>query len=181
MTRPWTAAELAAYNAKRGGYAPTATEAPLPPDCAALLHKPRPGPAAFICTIPGIPVAKARPRLDKAGHVYTPEKTRAAEAAIRSVVAIMGPVPWSLAVRVEIDFYFRPPARMTREGVQKALRGEIRPILRVDVDNLGKLVLDAIQGHGPGHCFADDKQVAELVLRKWYGLEPRTVLKVTAL
>ena len=38
-------------------------------------------------TIPGVPVAKGRPRTTRTGHVFTPAKTRVAEKALRLTVA----------------------------------------------------------------------------------------------
>ena len=174
---------LAAYNAKRGGYAPAETidittvddlKAGRGPQYARGLVR------DFSCTIPGVPVAKGRARKGK-GKMYTPERTRAAEATVASVVSLFAPPHFAGPVRLELDFFLPVPARMTREQVRQALCGAIRPTGKPDSTNLAKLVEDAIQGHGPGHCFANDSQIVEHVLRKWYSVEPRTMLRVTAL
>lgn len=40
---------------------------------------------AYSLTIPGVPTAKARPRMTKSGHVYTPQKTVGYERMVQTL------------------------------------------------------------------------------------------------
>ncbi len=131
-------------------------------------------------TIPGTPIPKGRPRMTKAGHAYTPERTRKAEEVVGAVVELMQCIPIAGPIQVELDFFLPIPARFTRKDAQSALLGAIRPCGRPDLDNLAKLVCDAIQGEGPGHAFASDAQICQITARKWYG-EPRTMVRVVGI
>ena len=95
--------------------------------------------------IPGPPIAKERPRLNrKTGTWYTPQKTQNAERHVAECAMVAG-------LRMEpkqhyaltIDFYLSAFPK--------------------DLDNLTKLVLDGLVGMGDGW---DDKYVCSLVTRK---------------
>lgn len=94
--------------------------------------------------VAGEPRAKARARVTRHG-TFTPKATRDAEAQI--VVdfwkAYPGHLPWDGDVSLSVTFY----------------RGTKR---RVDVDNLLKLVQDALNGV----VFVDDAQIVTLTARK---------------
>ena len=54
------------------------------------------------------------------------------------------------------------------------LSGAIRPTKKPDWDNIGKLVCDALNGV----AYDDDKCVCEAVVRKFYGCEPRILVRL---
>ena len=56
------------------------------------------------------------------------------------------------------------------------LSGNIRPAVKPDWDNLGKLVSDALNGI----AYGDDKSVVEARVMKFYSELPRTEVIVTA-
>lgn len=96
-------------------------------------------------TVPGEPMSKARARVVN-GHAFTPERTRVAEAKVQA--AFLGSrkryAPKAEAgYRVEAEFH-----AYTRQ--------------RRDVDNMLKLVLDALNGL----AWVDDNQVVEIAGRK---------------
>lgn len=102
-----------------------------------------------IFTIDGEPASKARPRFDHRGsksHVYTPAKTKAAEARVAQeflkVAKKKGSNP-ETTYGVSAHFY---------SGTRQ----------RRDVDNMLKLVLDGLNGL----AFPDDVQVIEVTGRK---------------
>lgn len=112
-------------------------------------------------TVAGNPRPKARPRFGRgftyttAGNV-TAEKTVAWEARLAQVKAQCGEV--TAPVRVELEFH-------------------LATARRVDVDNLAKLVLDALNGV----VWRDDSLIAELRVSKGIDrVEPRTVVRVFA-
>jgi Holliday junction resolvase RusA-like endonuclease len=71
-------------------------------------------------------------------------------------------------LRVRLEFLFPVPRSWPKWKRAAALEGSWRHQGSVDVDNLGKLALDALQ---PG-WFADDRQVVELHLTKGYAEAP---------
>lgn len=107
-------------------------------------------------TVPGNPKAKGRPRFS--GHAYTPKATLVAEEEIwwvaKEAMGTRKPVTASLVVG--IDF------RMATAR-------------RVDIDNLAKLVLDALNEV----VWVDDAQIVTLVLTKSIDrVSPRTDVRV---
>lgn len=103
------------------------------------------------------PTAKGRPRLAR-GRVFTPAKTRHAEAALVRELKKQGAVcfPAGAPIRLEVVFYVRRPAKMPK--------GRIEPTARPDLDNFLKLVCDS----GNGVLWADDGQVVEIYAAKRY-------------
>lgn len=94
----------------------------------------------------GEPVPKARPRHGRNGNVYTPAATVAAEEAIgwRVKERYAGLEPTARPVGIALAFRSARP-RQRRNG-------------RADLDNLVKLVKDALNGI----AWVDDSQVEEL-------------------
>lgn len=130
----------------------------------------------LIIRIPGPPVAQGRPRAFQRGgkvRMYDPAKSRAwkALAQVHYQAARKRPAPLfrgPLAVTVQA-FFPRPKdwsASSREEG-----RSTAHKLTRPDCDNIAKAALDA----GNGVLWADDAQVAELIVRKWVcysGQEP---------
>lgn len=108
-------------------------------------------------TVPMRPVGKARPRLTRAGHVYTPGTTRRAEALIRdAAVAAMGaarlvPTAEPCAVTVTVGVEWPRSAWKKREPRLGGAPVTGRP----DCDNILKLVADSLNGV----VWLDDAQV----------------------
>lgn len=113
--------------------------------------------------IPGEPVSKARPRMSPTGGMYSPKDTKDAEEAVRmaylEAVALERREPDAKATfAVWCTFY-------TRNRLKK------------DLDNLGKLVLDALTGL----IWKDDSQVWKLSLVRHVLSEPYTWVMVRKL
>ncbi len=109
-------------------------------------------------TVDGEPVAKARPRVVK-GRTYTPQRTLDAEEAIgyRFREELPGHEPLTGWVGMRCTFYTKSQ----------------RP--RSDVDNLIKLVSDALEGI----AYVNDKQVEDVRGRRVRGAkDPRTVIEI---
>lgn len=121
--------------------------------------------------VEGVPVPKARPRVTKTGRTYTPEKSAAYERLVRHIaLSSMQKSGLSLAetsVFVEVVAYMPIPASWPRKKRIGALLGGIRPIVRPDLDNIVKSVLDACNGV----VYGDDSQVCTMVLQKRYETE----------
>ena len=125
-------------------------------------------------TINGECVPKARPRFSKFGHVYTTPKTRAYENIVKST-AIDNRVPCvTTALRVEIVIYKSIPKSFSKVKRKLANEGKIYPIVKPDIDNYVKSVLDGLNGV----LFMDDKQIVDFRAIKKYSDNPR--VEVTA-
>lgn len=67
--------------------------------------------------------------------------------------------------KIKIDIFFKVPKGNSKKINLRCLAGEIRPLKRPDIDNVSKNILDALNGI----VYADDKQIVELTIRKYYG------------
>lgn len=125
-------------------------------------------------TINGECVPKARPRFSKFGHVYTTPKTRAYENIVKST-AIDNRVPCiTTALRVELIIYKSIPKSFSKKKRELANAGKIYPVVKPDIDNYVKAVLDGLNGV----LFVDDKQIVDFRAMKRYSDSPR--VEVTA-
>ena len=107
--------------------------------------------------LPGDPVPASRPRVTVNG-TYTPKRYRRWKAAARDTMALAYRAePMIGPLTVVVDAYWRRPKRLG-EGPR-----EPKP-LGCDIDNQAKGVLDAANGI----LYVDDRQVTELIVRKWY-------------
>jgi len=109
----------------------------------------------YAFTIPVHPIPKARARVMK-GYTYTPKRTVSAEKVVRATALAAGVKPLGGPVRLSVRFY----------------RGDARPC---DLDNLAKLVQDALNGV----AWKDDRQIVWLAASKQIDRErPRTEVVV---
>lgn len=65
---------------------------------------------------------------------------------------------------VEIDVFMQIPKATSKKQKEIMLSQGLRPIKRPDIDNISKNILDALNGI----VYADDKQIVELAVRKYY-------------
>lgn len=106
-------------------------------------------------TIRGEPKSKQRPRVTARG-TYTPAETREAEQRVRQAWTETNTEPYAYQVIVSIDFF----------------NGNKR---RRDLDNMAKLVLDALNKH----AYEDDYQVVALNLQKFFTTREKARTVVT--
>lgn len=118
----------------------------------------------FSITILMKAVGKGRPRMTRAGHMYTPKETRDAEAKIRYLVAkekpemLLGPV--FVDLRIEI-----------KRGKKTGDYPDSKP--HYDADNVLKLVTDSLNGV----AYKDDVQICSIKCEKYYG--PEDLISIT--
>lgn len=115
-------------------------------------------------TIPGEPRGKGRPRFMHSGHTYTDEKTKAYESAVKAAWYKAGRKKISGAVYVHISAYFSVPKSGSKALRADKLNGLALPTKKPDVDNIAKIILDALNGL----AFDDDKDVVYLDVTKHY-------------
>ncbi len=132
-------------------------------------------------SVDGPPRRKERPRILKNGRSFTPKSTVQAEKLIRDcyILAAKGQRPATGPVKLSVIAVFAiPPSwpKHTREAAQAA---KVWHVARgaPDLDNMVKLVSDALNGH----AFVDDAQVAVITAGKRYGHPERIDVVVETL
>ena len=126
----------------------------------------------------GDPVGKARPRMNtRTGRAYTPTKTKNYEYEIRRCFIMKYPnfVSFEGRVRVTITAYFQIPKSTSKKKETEMLKNNISPVKKPDIDNIIKIVLDAMNKF----AFKDDTQVTELSVSKLYNETPKIKVIIT--
>lgn len=124
----------------------------------------------------GAPQGKGRPRFARAtGRAFTPAATRSYEAALRYVAQeSMGDRPLMTGpLDVIVMASFPIPKSFSKTKRSDALIGEVRPVVKPDIDNLLK-VIDALNGV----VFEDDKQIVKAEVEKRYASSPCLEIQV---
>lgn len=132
-------------------------------------------------TIPGQPVGKGRPKFSTVcGHVstYTPEKTANYETLVKYMYQSQ-----CLGIRfdkkvpldVRIMAYFKIPISTSKKQAKMMRQHLIRPVVKPDYDNVGKVICDALNGI----AYYDDAQVVDAQVRKFYDDNPRVVVTIS--
>lgn len=124
--------------------------------------------------VAGEPQGKARHRTTKAGHTYTPEKTKDYEKLVKFSFIQENKNHEILldALEVKIIAFYKIPKNTKKTDEIKMVYGEIRPTKKPDVDNIAKAIIDALNGI----AYKDDSQVVELSVSKYYGREPKVIV-----
>ena len=122
----------------------------------------------------GNPVGKGRPRATSRGgfvRMYTDAKTLGYEAAIadeaKRAMGVMEPL--ETPIQFQMTAYYPIPKSWSKRKRTDALNGELYPMVKPDMDNVIKAVLDACNGI----VYLDDTQVVNLVVSKRYSDDPR--------
>jgi len=130
----------------------------------------------------GEPQGKARARTVRlksgASQSYTPKETVLYENLIvteyrRQVGAAKFPDNEMLDLRIVA--YYTIPASVSKKKKRQMEDGEIRPTKKPDMDNIVKVVSDALNTV----AFRDDSQIVDCQVRKYYSYQPR--IEVTIL
>lgn len=129
-------------------------------------------------TVPGEPVGKGRPRFTN-GHAYTPKKTEECEEKIKLLYKLSAKgykFPRHVPVDVRIKAYYTIPVSDSNRQHSRKRAGIIRPCKTPDVDNIGKIVFDALNKM----AYEDDAQIVDFQIRKFYSDNPRIEILVQA-
>ncbi len=112
------------------------------------------------------PFGKQRPRIGKWGG-YTPKKTEDAENSIRDIfTSKMGSFsPLNEPLMVSLVFFFKVPKSYTKGRVLELQKNPVYD-KKPDIDNVAKLVLDALNGV----AWMDDNLVCQLMASKQYAI-----------
>ena len=124
--------------------------------------------------VKGQPQGKARPRVvNRYGFVraFTPHKTIEYECFIKESYKTQCVTFYEATepLKAKIIAYYQIPKSFSKKKRQKCIDFEIRPQTKPDLDNVAKVILDALNGI----AYADDKQIVDLHTSKYYSEEPR--------
>lgn len=125
--------------------------------------------------VPGEPIGKARPRVVD-GHAYTPSRTKDYEEAVR--LAYKQAVKdrpelerrWDkdAQLSLQIAAFYQLPKRVSRQMRGAMLMGKERPKKKPDLDNVLKIVADALNDL----AYHDDSQIVYMVAGKFWAVTP---------
>ena len=127
--------------------------------------------------IPGKIIGKGRPRLNSyTGAVYTPTRTKDYENLVMQYFMIKYPKFKQLEgrVSVEIESNFEVPKSTKKQDKILMLENKINPIKKPDIDNIVKIILDAMNEI----AFKDDTQITKLNVEKKYSETESVFVKI---
>lgn len=125
--------------------------------------------------IPGYPQGKARARTTKKGFSYTPEKTMLYENLIKS--QFLSSCKQTYFDKEPLEIYITalyPIIKSTTKKDRKLIaEGKLLPTKKPDVDNIAKVICDALNGV----AYGDDTQIVKMVVNKAYTeAEPKVIV-----
>ena len=121
---------------------------------------------------------KARPRINTyTCTAYTPGNTKDYEMLIKQYFKIKYPKYEPIQdgrVSVKIVAYFKIPKGTNKKNTESMLNGSISPTKKPDIDNIIKIILDALNKM----AFNDDNQISKMEVEKIYGQEEKVYIKI---
>lgn len=126
-------------------------------------------------TIPGQPQGKGRARVCIKGgraRAYTPDKTAAYENLIK--LAYGNGSMHTGGVELAITAYYSIPKAFSKKKRTEALGGRVRPQTKPDIDNVAKVVCDALNKV----AYRDDTQIVKITAEKYYSDTPGVVVEI---
>ena len=136
--------------------------------------------------IEGDPRGKQRPRHTRSGIVYTPSETVAYEKKIKAAyygaLAEPGAEPGTAIyhepekgpMSIEIDAGYPVPKGYPKVKKKNMLAGYTLPTKKPDLDNVVKIIMDALNGE----AYVDDRQVVEIRAIKQFSEVPGVVVRI---
>lgn len=129
----------------------------------------------IVLTIPGKPFGKQRPRVTKAGIAYTPQETVNYENFIKLLyiqqykdLKLEGPL------RMIIRAFYKIPKNASKKDKKLMEQNIIRPTKKPDMDNIIKIIADALNGL----AYRDDSQIVECTIEKYFSDEERVEIEI---
>lgn len=130
------------------------------------------------CTVfevSGKVIGKARPRFIRTGGTYTPAATRMYENAVRQAYVAAGGELIDGAVHIDIEAVTGIQKSATKKQHAARLMGDELSLKKPDIDNIEKIVLDALNGV----AYADDANVVSVrAIKGRYESTPRLIVRV---
>ena len=127
----------------------------------------------------GKPMGKQRPKATTRGHhagVYTPKETKAYERYVVAMFLQAYPCarPLEGEIKGKIKAFYPIPLSTSKKRKQAMLDGSIRPLVKPDLDNVEKIIYDALNGI----AYTDDSHITEMTISKYYSDEPRVEIMI---
>jgi Holliday junction resolvase RusA-like endonuclease len=120
---------------------------------------------------------KARPRVNTyTGTAYTPTPTKDYENLVKQYFKIKYPRYVALEGRISVKIVaqFKVPKTATKKDKALIEEGLLSPTKKPDIDNIVKIILDAMNKM----AFKDDNQITKLEVEKIYGSEEKVYVKI---
>ena len=127
--------------------------------------------------VPGKITGKGRPRINTTTAIaYTPTKTKEYEDLVKQYFIIKNRCakPLEGRLKVTIKAYFDIPKNTSKKQKEEMLNNNIRPLKKPDIDNIAKIILDALNKL----AFNDDNQITKLSIEKEYCEEEKVYIKI---
>ena len=124
----------------------------------------------------GNPVPCGRPRFRRTGtfvQIYDPQE-KLKEGYKWQIKSQFRETPIAVPVILDMQFFMPIPKSTSKAKRRQMLTGEIAHMVRPDLDNLQKFILDCLNDL----VFEDDSQVIQISARKCYSDNPGTVLRI---
>ncbi len=122
--------------------------------------------------VPGKITGKGRPRVNTTTAIaYTPTKTKEYEELVKQyfIIKNRGVKPLEGRISVTIKAYFGIPKNASKKQREEMLNNNISPVKKPDIDNIAKIILDALYKL----AFNDDNQIIKLSIEKVYSEEEK--------
>lgn len=133
--------------------------------------------------VPGKPQGKQRARVSIRGgyaRAYTPEETASYENLVklcyRQEAMAQGAsiITRDKSVWIDIDAKYEIPKSFSKKKRDEALTGVLYPHTKPDIDNVVKIICDALNGV----AFIDDSQVVSVQATKRYANAPSVTVTI---
>lgn len=127
--------------------------------------------------VPGKITGKGRPRVNtQTAIAYTPTKTREYEELVKQyfILKYRRINPLEGRIKIQIKAYMGIPKNTTKKQKEEMLENIISPTKKPDIDNIAKVILDALNKL----AFKDDNQITKLEIEKLYAEEEKIYVKI---
>lgn len=129
-------------------------------------------------TILGEPKGKGRPRFCRnTGHAITPKDTVNYETLVRMEYGVAYSdfkFPDDAMLDMRIKAFYSIPKSASKKKRASMLANEIRPTKKPDMDNVVKIIADALNQV----AYRDDTQIVDCQCRKFYSDSPRVEVMI---
>lgn len=127
--------------------------------------------------VPAKIIGKGRPRLNSyTGQVYTPTRTKDYESLVEQYFLLKYPRYKTMEGRAKVTIiaYFEVPKSTSKAMKEQMLENKISPTKKPDIDNVIKIVLDAMNKF----AFKDDTQITKIEVEKLYAETEKLYIKI---
>lgn len=127
--------------------------------------------------IPGKVIGKGRPRINtNTARAYTPAKTKEYEELVKQYFIIKYRSRNLLEGRLKVTIvaYIGIPKNTSKKDREEMLLNNISPTKKPDIDNIIKVILDALNQM----AFKDDNQITKIEVEKVYSEEEKVYVKI---